>query len=163
MRVEKLSQSFTTDGMTLAGRECVVNWQGMTCEFRIEDGPFETKGGHRAGPVIAVKTLHRTLLDYLLNNDPLAYNSFEVGVPESLNQHLERVRDLETAVFLHDDRQGRGSIRMDSHLGMFQAHRLFSVDDFVDILGNKWVVQRYHGLGWMIGQPKQHVITHLHI
>ena len=72
LRVEKLSQSFTTDGMTLAGRECVVNWQGMTCEFRIEDGPFETKGGHRAGPVIAVKTLHRTLLDYLLNNDPLA-------------------------------------------------------------------------------------------
>jgi hypothetical protein len=74
--------------------------------------------------------------------------------------HLEPARDLETNVFVQDLRETDGTLRLVSHLGMFQAHRLFSVQDLVSILRNEWVTNRIHNLGWLISAPAQHLRDH---
>lgn len=160
--INNLSEQFTADGVTFRAFESEQSWNGLPCMFRLANGGVVTDRGSCAGPVITVQTEHRSLLDTLLNADPLRYHALSIGVtPDVIGAgHLEPARDLETNVFVQDLRASDGTLRLVSHLGMFQAHRLFSVQDLLSILRNQWVTNRIHNLGWLISAPEQHLAEH---
>lgn len=157
--IDSLSEQFTADGITFHTFETEQVWNELSCKFQVANGGITTPRGSCAGPLIIVETNFRSLLDTLLNNDPLRYQSLSIGVTSDVLDagHLEPVRDLETNVFIEDLRAIDGTLRIASHLGMFQGHRLFSVQDLVAILRNQWEIRRVHNLGWLISAPEQHL------
>jgi hypothetical protein len=139
-----------------------IEWEGMACSFRLVGERIGTWRGLCGGPLIVVTTNYRRVLDTLLRDDPLRYHAFSYIVtadgldsPQNLPQ-----RDLETNAILFDERNPGRRLTLRRHYGMFQAHRLFSVQSLLDILHNRWTVSRIHKLGWLIGSPKEHLSKH---
>ncbi|MBK8223037.1 MAG: hypothetical protein IPK73_18645 [Candidatus Obscuribacter sp.] len=118
----------------------------------IHKGDLKTQNGHVAGPFISVRTASREILDLLLAGDGLPYHRLEYLVTEKAKRsHVEVHRNLETNVHLFDDRASSETLRIDSHKGMYQAHRLLRVRSILEIMQNKWLPHRYQRLGWQLG------------
>lgn len=128
---------------------------GLTkkCTFQIKlDTELQTQNGHVAGPFISVSTASREILDLLLEGDHFPYHSLQYQITDKAKDaHIEVHRNLETNVHLFDERAKNGSLRVASHKGMYQTHKLLRARAIMEIMQNKWLPHRYQRLGWQLG------------
>ena len=155
-------QQFIDADGSLSHDDRTIEWERLSCTFRVTQERIGTWRGQCGGPLIVVNTNHRRLLDTLLDGDPLSYHSFSYVVTDAAldapQNHPDR--DLETNAILYDERNPGRRLTLRRHYGMFQAHRLFSVQALLDILHNRGVTRRIHRIGWLIGAPQEHIREH---
>lgn len=154
ININNLSHDFTENGALVIPRMLSFPWNGHEFEVSLLPGEISTWRGRCAGPLIVFSTDHRSLLETLLRNDPLQYHSFVYRITNPNGHgHLEESRDFETNVFVFDRRNDLGGLELRSHQGLFQAHRIFSVQSLLEILRNQWTTRRIHDLGWLVNTP----------
>jgi hypothetical protein len=110
----------------------------------------QTDRGRCGGPFLVVRTGSRELVDSLLMNDTAKYHVFDYYVTDEAKVPQAETRDIETFVVLRDERQLQNRIRIVSHRGMYQVHRILRVPTLLEIMGNTWVLTTVHKIGWLV-------------
>ncbi|MDX1990568.1 MAG: hypothetical protein SFV17_27990 [Candidatus Obscuribacter sp.] len=123
----------------------------VALEGTVEGSPVViTPRGWRSGPFLRIETDSRQIVEMLLAGDGAAYHIFDYYVTDEATRISAESRDIETNVYLIDQRGSHGRIRMVSHKGMYQAHRILRVPALLEIMGNTWVLTAVHRIGWII-------------
>ncbi|MDX2105767.1 MAG: hypothetical protein SFY67_05135 [Candidatus Melainabacteria bacterium] len=157
--VRNFSQGFGAD--VFANQTVTITWNDLQCDFSILNGPVETPNGFCGGPLVVAATQSRRILDRLLENDPHRYHQLVYRVTDDAleAQGVGKLftRNLETGAWVEDFRMENQTIRVTNHLGMFQTHRLFSVQSLLEILRNQWDLAKIHQTGWRANDRAQHI------